>query len=160
MEREACRQAMLPIVACNGVPNYALCLFQSWKLPRGLARILSVSRRREPIGDVWGVRVDRADSVARVFGPLPAIVPAPRCRPAEGSTAQQTGPSSSKYGVNALRSYLQDIVARVLASCKATRLPASRRRQCSLHLLLGNVHRLRDQFSAPRHRFWVQASIG
>ena len=76
MEREACQQAMLPIVACNGVPNYALCLFQSWKLPRGLARILSVSRRREPIGDVWGVRVDRADSVARVFGPLPALAPA------------------------------------------------------------------------------------
>ena len=71
------RAATLPIVACNGLPNAmgvewvpnAMALPEIvgtfWKLPRGLARILSVPRRLEPIGDVWGVRVDGADSVVR-----------------------------------------------------------------------------------------------
>ena len=105
MEREACRAAMLPMVMRFGLPFVRLCLL-IWKLPEipaGLQESSPLLARREPIGDVWDVRVDRADPVVHAFGPLPAIAPAaPRSgsrhwRRAQGHTP--TGPSSSESGI-------------------------------------------------------------
>ena len=71
MEREACRAAMLPIFLCVSLSMQcflgSLCLFRSWKLLGSSAGLQEYSAlaRREPIGDVWGVRVDSADPVVR-----------------------------------------------------------------------------------------------
>ena len=72
MEREACRAAMLPIFLCVSLSMQcflgSLCLFRSWKLlgsSAGLQEYSALLARREPIGDVWGVRVDSADPVVR-----------------------------------------------------------------------------------------------
>ena len=162
MEREACRAAMLPIFLCVSLSMQcflgSLCLFR-WKLLGSSAGLQEYSAlaRREPIGDVWGVRVDSADPVVRRVWTFTcdrargAAIRKPT--PAKGSTA-------TRHRSKLVRVWDKTCVVRIaLASCKALGCHKAGDK-CSLHLLLGNLHRLRDRFSELQHRFWVRASIG
>ena len=72
----------MPIVACNGLPNLIMLSACYLSACSNLGSFLKVwryfpaSRPARGPGDVSGILIDSADSVVRVFGPLPALAPA------------------------------------------------------------------------------------